>query len=152
MGSERAIAPAIARIVFFFIVCILFVFLFISNTHTVPNHHSNGNQGEDAGTVTEIGNDQEAGCGLCKVFPGEVLGPAFVKAVLAPMPWSRLMVTGGVKPEKANLEAWFKAGATCVGMGSQLFPKDAVAAGDWGRIERICQDTLKIIEDVRAHV
>ena len=92
------------------------------------------------------------GCGLCKVFPGEVLGPAFVKAVLAPMPWSRLMVTGGVKPEKANLEAWFKAGATCVGMGSQLFPKDAVAAGDWGRIKRICQDTLKAIEDVRAHV
>ena len=104
------------------------------------------------GTVTEIGDAQEAGCGLCKVFPGEVLGPAFVKAVLAPMPWSRLMVTGGVKPEKENLEAWFKAGATCVGMGSQLFPRDAVAAGDWDRIARICKDTLKIIEDVRAHV
>ena len=101
------------------------------------------------GTVTEIGNAQEAGCGLCKVFPGEVLGPEFVKAVLAPMPWSRLMVTGGVKPEKANLEAWFKAGATCVGMGSNLFPQDAVAAGDWARIAALCKKTLQIIQEVR---
>ena len=101
------------------------------------------------GTVTEIGNAQEAGCGLCKVFPGEVLGPEFVKAVLAPMPWSRLMVTGGVKPEKANLEAWFKAGATCVGMGSNLFPGDAVAAGDWTRIAALCKNALQIIQEVR---
>ena len=43
------------------------------------------------------------------------------KAVLkAPMPWSQLMVTGGVKPEKENLEGWFKAGVTCVGMGRGL--------------------------------
>jgi len=101
------------------------------------------------GTVTEIGNAQEAGCGLCKVFPGEVLGPSFVKAVLAPMPWSRLMVTGGVKPEQANLEAWFKAGVCCVGMGSQLFPKDAVAGGDWARIARICAESLEIIKSSR---
>lgn len=104
------------------------------------------------GTVTEISNAQEAGCGLCKVFPGDVLGPDFVKDILAPMPWSRLMVTGGVKPEKTNLQAWFKAGVTCVGMGSQLFPKDAVEAGDWNRITRICQESLKAIQEVRAHV
>ena len=104
------------------------------------------------GTVTEIGNAQEAGCGLCKVFPGEVLGPEFVKAVLAPMPWSRLMVTGGVKPEKANLEAWFEAGVTCVGMGAQLLPKEAVESGDWGSITRLCRESLQIIRKVRAHV
>lgn len=104
------------------------------------------------GTVTEISNAQEAGCGLCKVFPGDVLGPDFVKDILAPMPWSRLMVTGGVKPEKTNLQAWFKAGVTCVGMGSQLFPKDAVEAGDRSRITRICQESLKAIQEVRAHV
>ena len=101
------------------------------------------------GTVTEVGMAQEAGCDLCKVFPGDVLGPAFVKSILAPMPWSRLMVTGGVKPEKANLEAWFKAGVSCVGMGSQLFPKDAVADGDWARITRICADSLEIIKASR---
>ena len=101
------------------------------------------------GSVSEVSAAQEAGCDLCKVFPGDVLGPAFVKNLRAPMPWSRIMVTGGVKPERANLEAWFKAGVTCVGMGSNLFPKDAVAAGDWPRITELCRDALQIIREVR---
>ena len=103
-------------------------------------------------TVTEIGAAQEAGCDICKVFPGDVLGPSFVKSVLAPMPWSNLMVTGGVKPEKAILEAWFKAGVKCVGMGSQLFPKDAIANSDWTRITKLCEESLQIIEEARAYV
>ena len=101
------------------------------------------------GSVSEVGAAQEAGCDLCKVFPGDVLGPAFVKGLRAPMPWSRLMVTGGVKPERANLEGWFKAGVTCVGMGSNLFPKDVVAAGEWSKITKLCQDALQIIREVR---
>ena len=101
------------------------------------------------GTVTEVGTAQEAGCDLCKVFPGDVLGPAFVKSILAPMPWSQLMVTGGVKPERENLAAWFNSGVSCVGMGSQLFPKEAVAAGDWKRISQICADTLALIKELR---
>ena len=101
------------------------------------------------GSASEVSAAQEAGCDVCKVFPGDVLGPAFVKGLRAPMPWSRLMVTGGVKPERANLEAWFKAGVTCVGMGSNLVPKDAVAAGDWPRITALCRDALQIIQEVR---
>lgn len=101
------------------------------------------------GSASEVSAAQEAGCDLCKVFPGDVLGPAFVKNLRAPMPWSRLMVTGGVKPERSNLEAWFKAGVTCVGMGSNLFPKDAVAAGDWPRITALCRDALQIIQEFR---
>ena len=101
------------------------------------------------GSASEVSAAQEAGCDVCKVFPGDVLGPAFVKNLRAPMPWSRIMVTGGVKPERANLEAWFKAGVTCVGMGSNLFPKDAVAAGDWARITELCRDALQIIREVR---
>ena len=101
------------------------------------------------GTVSEVGAAQEAGCDLCKVFPGDVLGPAFVKGLRAPMPWSQIMVTGGVKPERENLEAWFKAGETCVGMGSNLFPKDAVASADWDRITGLCRTALDIIAEVR---
>ena len=101
------------------------------------------------GSASEVSAAQEAGCDLCKVFPGDVLGPAFVKGLRAPMPWSRLMATGGVKPERANLEAWFKAGVTCVGMGSNLFPKDVIAAGDWPRITALCRDALQIIQEVR---
>ena len=101
------------------------------------------------GSASEVSAAQEAGCDVCKVFPGDVLGPAFVKGLLGPMPWSQLMVTGGVKPERANLEAWFKAGVTCVGMGSNLFPKEVLAAGNWSRITELCRNTLQIIQEIR---
>ena len=101
------------------------------------------------GSVTEVGMAQEAGCDFCKVFPGDVLGPAFVKGLRAPMPWSQIMVTGGVKPTRENLEGWFKAGVTCVGMGSNLFPKDAIAAGEWDRISTLCRDALAIVKEVK---
>ena len=97
------------------------------------------------GTVTEIGVAQQAGCTLCKVFPGDVLGPKFIKGIMAPMPWSRLMVTGGVEPSEENLSAWFKAGVYCVGMGSKLFPKDRINAGDWQYITDRCREALDII-------
>lgn len=74
------------------------------------------------GSVTEVHQAQKYGAKLVKVFPGNVLGPEFVKAVLGPMPHSRLMPTGGVSPDVKNLEEWFRAGVVCVGMGSQLFP------------------------------
>ena len=101
------------------------------------------------GTVSEIGRAQRAGCEICKVFPGDVLGPEFVKALRAPMPWSRVMVTGGVKPEKENLEAWFKAGVTAVGMGSNLFPKDAIEGSDWKKISDLCANALSIINEIK---
>lgn len=101
------------------------------------------------GSVSEVGAAQEAGCDLCKVFPGDVLGPAFVKGLRAPMPWSKLMVTGGVKPTRENLEGWFKAGVYCVGMGSNLFPKDVIAAGEWGKISGLCREALAIVKEVR---
>jgi 2-dehydro-3-deoxyphosphogluconate aldolase/(4S)-4-hydroxy-2-oxoglutarate aldolase len=100
------------------------------------------------GSVSEVGFAQEAGCDLCKVFPGDVLGTDFVKGLKAPMPWSLLMVTGGVKPEEANLKAWFDAGVTCVGMGSNLFPKEVIAAKDWEKITELCKNALAIIEKI----
>lgn len=101
------------------------------------------------GTVSEIGKAQELGCDVCKVFPGDVLGPTFVKGLKAPMPWSQIMVTGGVKPTKENLEGWFKAGVTCVGMGSNLFPKDVIAAKEWHKITELCANALQIVKEVR---
>ena len=94
------------------------------------------------GSVSEIGFAQEAGCEVCKVFPGDVLGPKFVKGLLAPMPWSKLMVTGGVEPTQDNITAWFKAGVCCVGMGSKLFPKDKVEAKDWAFVTSKCKEAL----------
>ncbi len=102
------------------------------------------------GSVSEIGKAQELGCDLTKLFPGDVYGPNMVKGLMAPMPWSKIMVTGGVAPEAENLRSWFKAGVFCVGMGSKLFPKDKVAAGDWHYITAKCQECLDIIAQARA--
>lgn len=101
------------------------------------------------GSVSEVGYAQEMGCDVCKVFPGDVLGTAFVKGLKAPMPWSNLMVTGGVKPEESNLKGWFDAGVTCVGMGSNLFPADLIKAKDWAGITKLCSDALEIIKKVK---
>ena len=102
------------------------------------------------GTVSEIGFAQEVGCDLCKIFPaGNVGGPSFVKNIKAPMPWSMIMATGAVEPTEENLSAWFKAGVTCVGMGSKLFPKEMIAAGNWEAISTLCRDALATIKKYR---
>lgn len=100
------------------------------------------------GSVTEVGQAQELGCDIVKVFPGDVLGPKFVKGLMAPMSWSRIMVTGGVEPTEENLTAWMKAGAFCVGMGSKLFPKDKVADEDWQYVTDMCRQSLEIISRI----
>lgn len=94
------------------------------------------------GSVSEIGFAQEAGCDVCKLFPGDVLGTKMVKGLLAPMPWSKIMVTGGVEPTEENLSSWFNAGVFAVGMGSKLFPKDIVARKDWAWITAKCREAL----------
>ena len=102
------------------------------------------------GSVTEIGNAQEAGCDICKVFPaGNVGGPSFVKNVKAPMPWSQLMVTGAVEPTEENLTAWIKAGVCCVGMGSKLFPKTVIEAAQWRVISDLCRASLTYIQQAK---
>ena len=102
------------------------------------------------GSVSEIGKAQELGCDLTKLFPGDVYGPNMVKGLMAPMPWSKIMVTGGVSPDAENLRSWFKAGVYCVGMGSKLFPKDKVAAEDWQYVTDKCRECLDIIAEARA--
>ena len=102
------------------------------------------------GSVSEIGFAQEVGCDLCKFFPaGNVGGLSFVKNIKAPMPWSMIMATGAVEPTEENLSAWFKAGVTCVGMGSKLFPKEMIAAGNWEAISTLCRDALATIKKYR---
>lgn len=101
------------------------------------------------GSVTEVGYAQEAGCEVCKVFPGDVLGAKLVKGMIAPMPWSKLMVTGGVEPSQENLASWFNAGVFSVGMGSKLFPKEKVAAKDWKYVTDKCAECFRIIAELK---
>lgn len=80
------------------------------------------------GSVTEIHQAELAGAEIVKLFPASFYGPAFVKAVLAPCPWTRIMPTGGVAVTEASIKAWFSVGVSCVGIGSSLAQVDDVAA------------------------
>ena len=105
------------------------------------------------GSVTEIGRAHELGAEVVKIFPGsQVGGPGFVKAVLGPMPWTSIMPTGGVAPTEENLKAWFEAGATCVGMGSQLFPKEVLANKNYSYITAKCAEALAIIKKFQKSI
>jgi 2-dehydro-3-deoxyphosphogluconate aldolase/(4S)-4-hydroxy-2-oxoglutarate aldolase len=102
-------------------------------------------------TVNEIALAEEYGAEIVKLFSGETVGgPAFIKAILAPRPWTRLMPSGGVTPEESNLREWFAAGAACVGMGSSLLRKDWLAAGEFESIERVTRGVLDTIRRVRG--
>jgi len=102
------------------------------------------------GSASEISQAEEYGVEICKVFPGaEVGGPGFVKNILAPMPWSFIMPTGGVERTRASIEKWFKAGVACVGMGSNLIAKELVAAGDFKAISNNTAEVLQWIKEVR---
>ena len=98
------------------------------------------------GTLTEIAKAEELGCEIVKLFPGDIYGPQFVKGVKGPQPWTSIMPTGGVSPTVENLSAWFKAGVTCVGMGSQLISKEILANKDFDSLSEKVKETLQIIK------
>ncbi|CAN5557165.1 bifunctional 4-hydroxy-2-oxoglutarate aldolase/2-dehydro-3-deoxy-phosphogluconate aldolase [soil metagenome] len=100
-------------------------------------------------TLTEIVSAKEKGANIIKVFPGSVLGPGFVSSIMPVVPDLQLMITGGVEPSEANLSAWFKAGATCVGMGSQLFTKEILETKNWALLQQRVADSLAIIKKVK---
>ncbi len=105
------------------------------------------------GSVSEISAAEELGVEIVKVFPGsQVGGPGFVKAVRGPMPWTRIMPTGGVSPDEENLRAWFAAGVACVGMGSKLISKDLVAARDFAALRQRTAATVALIQNLKAEV
>jgi 2-dehydro-3-deoxyphosphogluconate aldolase/(4S)-4-hydroxy-2-oxoglutarate aldolase len=102
-------------------------------------------------TVSEISQAEELGAEIVKIFPGEAAGgPAFVKDVRGPLPWTYLMPTGGVSPTEESLRAWFEAGAAAVGMGSALIKKDWVTAGDFASITEKVKFSIETIRAIRA--
>ncbi|SMO94302.1 bifunctional 4-hydroxy-2-oxoglutarate aldolase/2-dehydro-3-deoxy-phosphogluconate aldolase [Gracilimonas mengyeensis] len=101
------------------------------------------------GSLTEIAKAEEMGAEIIKVFPGSQLGPGFVKAIKAPCPWTSIMPTGGVSAERENLEGWFNAGVTCVGMGSKLVTKEFLKNKDYSGLEKHVKNTLELIKEIR---
>jgi len=103
------------------------------------------------GSASEISHAEELGVEIVKVFPGNsVGGPGFVKSVLAPCPWTRIMPTGGVDATEESIQAWFEAGVACVAIGSKLIRKDWVEAGNWAEITAKIRQVLQWIRDARG--
>ncbi len=103
------------------------------------------------GSASEISAAEELGVEIVKVFPGaEVGGPGFVKAMLGPCPWTRIMPTGGVEATQESVNAWFKAGVAAVGVGSNLIRSDLVARGDFASISANVARMLGWIREARG--
>lgn len=103
------------------------------------------------GSASEISYAEELGCEIVKVFPGSsVGGPDFVKAVLGPMPWTRIMPTGGVDPDEASVKKWFGAGIVAAGMGSKLITQELLDAKDYAGMTKKVRETVDLIKKVRG--
>src|SRR5947209_12421190 len=100
-------------------------------------------------TPTEVLAAWEAGADIVKVFPAEVVGPAFFKALRGPLPQIRLMPTGGV--DLSTAAAFLKAGACCLGVGGQLVEPRAVAEGNFDRLRDLARQYTGIVQQFRQH-
>ena len=102
------------------------------------------------GTLSEISEAESLGAEIVKIFPGTAVGgPGFIKAVLGPSPWTSIMPTGGVTPEKENLQQWFTAGAKVVGMGSKLITKEILKDKNFELLTERVRKTINIINDLK---
>lgn len=104
------------------------------------------------GSVTEISYAEELGSEVVKIFPGsQVGGPAFVKGVKGPFPWTSIMPTGGVEPTEENLTEWFEAGVHCVGMGSQLITKEVLSNKNFDLLEETVRNAIALVNQIRKN-
>lgn len=99
-----------------------------------------------AATIKEVIEGMECGAEIIKVFPGEILGPGFIKAVKGPLPQAQLMPTGGVNIE--NVDEWIKAGAVAIGAGSNLTA--GAKTGDYASVTRVARQLVEKIKEARA--
>lgn len=98
-------------------------------------------------TPTEILNTMEAGADIVKLFPAEFVGPAYVKTVKSPLDQTPILPTGGITPE--NAKEWFKAGATCLGIGS-FITKAAQKDGDYTKVTEAAKLFLNIVKECHS--
>lgn len=102
------------------------------------------------GSLNEISQAEELGAEIVKIFPAtQVGGPPFVKAIKGPCPWTKIMPTGGVSPERENLTAWFEAGVACVGMGSKLITGEMLSKEDYKSLKKNVENTVMLIKELK---
>lgn len=99
-------------------------------------------------TPTEVLTAWESGADIVKVFPSELTGPGYLRALHGPLPQVLLMPTGGVNLDTAA--DFLRAGACALGIGGALVEKKAVAAGDMQRIQSLAREYIQIVKQTRG--
>ena len=99
-------------------------------------------------TTTEIMLAESCRAKLVKIFPGNLLGPDFIRSIKDLFPGMDFMPTGGVEINKTNIENWFDAGVCAVGMGSKLISKTILEKKDYGKITTLTKQALDIIHSI----
>ena len=101
-------------------------------------------------TPTEISLAHELGSDVVKIFPADSIGgPSFVKSVIAPMPWVKIMPTGGVDTNSESLKKWIESGVFAVGMGSKLFTKEIISDQNWELLTKNCKNLSETIKKIK---
>jgi 2-dehydro-3-deoxyphosphogluconate aldolase/(4S)-4-hydroxy-2-oxoglutarate aldolase len=100
-------------------------------------------------TPTEINVAQQSGCSLIKLFPGNLLGPGYVKSIMPLFTGLDFIVTGGVEPTEENISAWFKSGVTGVGLGSKLITKNIIRNSDYNGLTAKTKELISIIRKLK---
>jgi 2-dehydro-3-deoxyphosphogluconate aldolase/(4S)-4-hydroxy-2-oxoglutarate aldolase len=145
LGAGTVLDPETARIAILagaqFVVspCLNFQTARLCNRYQIPYMPG-------AGTIGGVVEAMECGADIVKVFPGEILGPAFVKAVKGPLPQASLMPTGGVTLE--NVADWIRAGSVAVGVGGNLTA--GAKTGDFASITRLARQFVEKIKEARS--
>lgn len=96
-------------------------------------------------TPTEINYAEELGAPLIKLFPGDTLGPGFLKAIKPLFPSLKFMPTGGVDLDKNNIESWLNAGVSALGFGSKLFAHAEATGPGYTWLSDRCSSLIKIV-------
>jgi len=99
-------------------------------------------------TPTEIHQAQQLQAAVIKIFPANILGPEFVSSIRELFPGQLFIPTGGVELNKANIDAWFKAGVCAVGMGSKLISKDILKNKQYEVLYKHTMTALELVNDV----
>ena len=101
-------------------------------------------------TPSEISQAEETGVEIVKIFPCSVVGPEFIKAIIGPCPWFRLMPSGGIEVDRQNIFRWIKAGASALNSGKHLINKDLIKADDYNSIKELVNQCINWIKEARA--
>lgn len=101
-------------------------------------------------TPTEIHMAENEGCRLVKIFPGNVVGQQFIKAIKELFPSMKYMVTGGVEPNKDNMQSWFNAGAHAIGLGSSLISREILHSSKYETLQENTKNLLSILASINS--